>query len=138
MCPQFADLMEKVNGVNTYEIALAIAAGARPTLRNGEGRFRAAASFVFRVFEDLRVRRVPDRAELAALRERFLGARLKVLCRPGHFLSEELQDGKSYRYAVLNLGGEGRDDLLARYEDAKRRLSFGFERVPRAARPRHG
>jgi len=24
MCPQFADLMEKVNGVNTYEIALAM------------------------------------------------------------------------------------------------------------------
>lgn len=27
MCPQFVDLIEKVNGINTYEFALAIAAG---------------------------------------------------------------------------------------------------------------
>lgn len=132
MCPQFADLMEKVNGVNTYEIALAIAAGVRPTLRHENARFRAAASFVFRLFEDRRVVRVPERTELAAFHERFPDARFKVLCRPGHFLSEELQDGKSYRYAILNLGGDDRDDLLARWAEAKRYLSFAFEHGPQA------
>lgn len=126
MCPQFADLMEKVNGVNTYDIALAIAAGDRPNLQREVGPYAAAASFVLRRFDDAVVRRVPDAAELERFRERFPDARLKVLCREGHRLSEELQDGKSYRYAVLNLGGESRSDLEARRAEAVRQLSFEF------------
>src|SRR5207248_2696609 len=49
MCPQFADLMEKVNGVNTYEVLLDIAAGRRPALRRANARYRAAASLVPRL-----------------------------------------------------------------------------------------
>lgn len=131
MCPQFADLMEKVNGVNTYEIALAIAAGQRPQVRREGARFRAAASLVPRLFADQVVRRVPDAADLARLRERFPDARVKVLCRPGRRLGEELQDGVSFRYAVLNLGGESRAHVLARYAEAMRELPFAFE--PHAA-----
>ena len=132
MCPQFADLMEKVNGVNTYEIALDIAAGRRPTLRRPNAKYRAAASLVARLFDDRLVRRVPSLDELARFAERFPDARLKVLCREGHRLSDELQDGKSYRYALVNLGGESRGDVLARYEDAMRQLPFTF------ASPRSG
>lgn len=130
MCPQFADLMEKVNGVNTYEIALAIAAGCRPPLRRAGRRHRAAISFALRLFEDRLVSRVPNRDDLAVFQSRFPDARLKVLCRKGHRLSEELQDGKSYRYAVLNMGGESRADVLARCEEALRHLPFAFEAVP--------
>lgn len=42
-------------------------------------------------------------------------------------LSEEQQDGKSYCYAVLNLGGKSRADTLARCEEALRHLPFAFE-----------
>ena len=64
MCPQFADLMEKVNGVNTYEIALAIAAGVRPVVRRRDAAYTAAVSYVLRLFEDKIVRKVPSVDEL--------------------------------------------------------------------------
>lgn len=127
MCPQFADMMEKVNGVNTYRIALDIAAGVQPTICDASGRYPFAASFALRLFQDARVLRVPDPEELAEFHERFPDARLKVLCRPEHRLSDELQDGKSYRYAVLNIGGDSRSDLLLQRDRALERLSFGFE-----------
>ena len=127
MCPQFADLMEKVNGVNTYEIALAIAAGIRPVLHRASRRYRVATSFALRVFEDQWVARTPNHAELAAFHSRFPDARLKVLCQEGRRLAEELQDGNSYRYAVLNLGGDSRADTRARCEQALRQLPFVFE-----------
>lgn len=126
MCPQFADLMEKVNGVNTYEIALDVAAGRRPAVRRPHAPFAFAASLVPRLFEDRRVLRVPDRADIERLLARFPDARLKVLCRVGHRLSEELQDGKSFRYAVLNLGGADREDVLERYREAMDLLPFEF------------
>lgn len=129
MCPQFADLMEKVNGVNTYEIALAIAAGQRPVVRRPGAAFAAAASIVGRVFEDRVARRVPGETELARLRERFPDARLKVLCREGRRLSEELQDGNSFRYALMNLGGGSREHIASRYEEAIRGLHFELEAV---------
>jgi hypothetical protein len=134
MCPQFADLMEKVNGINTYEIALDIAAGRRPTLASDSARYGAAASLVSRTFEDKLVKRVPTRDELIRFGERFPDARLKILCREGHRLSEELQDGKSYRYALLHLGGESREHVLARYAEALRSLDFGLDRVVSPAR----
>ena len=129
MCPQFADLMEKVNGVNTYEIALSIAAGRRPVVRREGARFAAAASIVGRVFVDCVPRRVPGPAELERLRERFPDARLKILCREGHRLSEELQDGNSFRYALLNLGGDSREHIAARHEQAMRLLRFDLQPV---------
>jgi len=129
MCPQFADLMEKVNGVNTYEILLAIAAGRRPVVRRPGAAFAAAASVVGRVFEDCIVRRVPGDAELHALARGFPDARLKVLCRGGQRLSEELQDGRSFRYALLNVGGDSREHIAARYAKAMRGLRFDLEPV---------
>ncbi len=115
MSPQFADLMEKVNGVNTYEIALAIAAGVRPRIHRPSPQYRVAASCVMRLFEDKKVARVPSPEEVAAFQARFPDARLKVLCREEHHLSDELQDGRSYRYAILNLGGQSARDLAVRY-----------------------
>jgi len=62
---QFAELMEKVNVVNTYEIALSIAAGRRPAIRRRarERRYGAATSFALRLFKDQVVTRVPDEGE---------------------------------------------------------------------------
>jgi biotin carboxylase len=129
MCPQFADLMEKVNGVNTYEIGLSIAAGIRPILHREDRAYRAASSFVLRLFEDQLVTRVPNQKEMSAFAMRFPDARLKILCSEGHRLSQELQGGKSFRYAVLNLGGLNRANALERCQQALQHLPFGFEAV---------
>jgi hypothetical protein len=58
------------------------------------------------------------------VRERFPDARLKVLCREGHRLSEELQDGNSFRYALLHLGGDDRKHIAERHAAAMRELPF--------------
>ena len=132
MCPQFADLMEKVNGVNSFEIALAIAAGLRPKIHRPNPQYCVAASFVLRLFADMSVARVPSPAELAAFQGRFPDARLKVLCREGQCLSDELQDGNSFRYAVLNLGGNSVGHLAERFAEAMDCLSFDFAPVQTA------
>ena len=71
MCGQFADLYEKVNGVNSYEIALAIATGKEPPPPARRGAFACAASIPLRIFEPARVASAPDAATLADLERRF-------------------------------------------------------------------
>ena len=128
MVGQFADLMEMVTGTNTYEVLLAVAAGARPAPRPGSGRFGVAASFPLRAFEDRRVLRVPGPARLAEVRRKHPVSVVKVYCRPGHWLSEEGQsDGLTHRYGVVNMGGQRHESLLAEFAAVEGALGFSFD-----------
>jgi hypothetical protein len=124
MSYQFADLYERVDGMNTYEAQLALAVGRPVPWRRRSGWDGAVASFVMRRFSDARVTRVPSGEELARVKERFPGTVIQVLCAPGERLSEHDQDVGSYRYCIVNLGAPTREELLARYEQVERMLPF--------------
>lgn len=124
MCSQFADLMEKLHGVNTYEIQLDLALGRKPTFTRNAGRDKIAASFVSRVFQDALVTRIPISDEIAQITKAFPGIRVEVLAKKGHFLSDEPQDANSFRYLILNLGAESREVLEEKLLQAKKLTVF--------------
>jgi hypothetical protein len=130
MCGQFADLYQKVDGVNSYEIALQIAAGERPVRRRGEGAYRVAASFPLRVFGPARVERAPGAADVAAAESLFPGSLVWLECETGQRLDdlESLEDGASTRFGVVNVGASDRESLQERFEAIQARL--GFRIVP--------
>lgn len=127
MASQFADLYEKVDGFNSYEILLDLALGRPPVLRSRQGRHRMAASCVLRTFADRRVVRVPSDADVAAVVSQYPDARVEVLAVPGRTLSEEMQDSESYRYGIVSLGGTDIDHILARFSECERALGFVLE-----------
>ncbi len=130
MAGQFADLYEKVDGVNGYEVALALAVGEEPPLRRGEGRYRVAASAPLRVFEPVRAVRVPNAEDVARAEALYPGTMVWVECRAGDELADfrRFEDGASSRYGVINLGAPDRaslDERLACIRDC-----LGFEFAP--------
>jgi biotin carboxylase len=129
ICGQFADLYQKVDGTNGYEVALALALGERPRVRRGEGPYRAAASFPLRVFEPCRVRCAPGPVEIAAAERALPHALVWSECAAGQELAdfEAGEDGASHRYAVVNLGGASREELDARLAEIAGRLAFAME-----------
>ncbi len=135
MSSQFADLFEKVDGINTYALLLDLATGRQPLLPAArEGVHGCASSLALRSFVNLRTRSVPSAVDLAAVRSAFPDVRVEVLTRPGRTLGQELQDGHSYRYALINAGGNDEADLDARLRSCIARLPFRFE--PTGRRPR--
>jgi biotin carboxylase len=135
MASQFADLYEKVDGTNSFAVLLDIAQGKTPRFtRQGECGF--AASCVLRSFEDYRVVAVPNDDAIARLAQLYPGIRVELHATPGRKLSDEFQDGKSYRYGVLNLGGRDRADVLEQFAACRERL--GIELVPLAAHEQGG
>lgn len=125
ICGQFADLYQKVDGTNSYEIALELCTGSRPRWTPHRGRYAAAASFPLRVFEPSRVQVAPGDADAAAAEALFAETLVWRECRAGDELSDfGGEDGASQRYAVINLGGANRGDLERRCAAVEQRLGF--------------
>jgi hypothetical protein len=70
------------------------------------------------------------------VRAAYPDVRIEILATPGRRLSQELQDGTSFRYGIVTLGGSGRRDILAKLQEIKACLTFEFAPVPSAAAPR--
>lgn len=131
MVGQFADLMEKINGTNTYEIMLALAAGERPVVKKRKGKFKVAASFVLRSFEDRKVVRLPDPKQICEIKRLFPETLVHSFYEEGDRMSdyEHMDDVESYSYAMINMGAQDRDSLLAAFDKVKKHLAFSFADV---------
>ncbi|MFL6649396.1 MAG: acetyl-CoA carboxylase biotin carboxylase subunit family protein [Sulfurifustaceae bacterium] len=134
---QFADLYEKVDGTNTYEVLLDLALGRRPAFRRRSGKHRFAASCVLRTFENATVAALPSAAEVARVQRLHPDVRVEILATQGRRLSQEMQDGESYRYGIISIGGRDREDILATLAECRSHLTFGLapiEEAPHRAR----
>ena len=128
MASQFADLYEKVDGTNSFAVLLDIAQGKTPRFTRRQGQYGFAASCVLRSFEDYLVAALPSDADLERLARLYPDIRVELHATVGRKLSDEFQDGKSYRYGVVNLGGRDLADVLEQF--AACRVRLGIELVP--------
>jgi ATP-grasp domain len=123
---QFPDLFEKVDGTSSYVPLLQIALGEKPDFPSGQGAFKLAASCVLRDFTDRRVLSVPTDEQIAELTRRFPDARIEISVSAGQLLSDIMQDGKSFRYGLINIGANSEAELDAKFELCKNALPFEF------------
>jgi hypothetical protein len=130
MASQFADLYEQVDGVNGYAIMLDIALGRAPRMRRRAGRHPMAASCVLRTFADQEILAQPSAEEVAKLAERHPGLRVEATGTVGGRLSDVMQDGNSFRYGLIHLGGRDRQDILQSLQECERHLTFGLRPAP--------
>lgn len=131
MCGQFADLYEKVDGINSYVLALELASGAQVRWEPRRGTFACAASVPLRLFEPARIVAVPDAAHLREVQRARPGTLLWAEVEAGQVLADfDREDGVSARYAVINLGAQSRAEL----DEAARALeaALGFRWTPLA------
>jgi biotin carboxylase len=129
MCGQFADLYQKVDGRSGYDVALSLAVGEPPPEKRPNPRFRVASSFPLRVFDPVRVVEAPTEERIAAVESEFEGTRIWSEVAQGDRLEdfESLEDGRSFRYAVVNLAARDRDGLFLRFEEVRQALGYRFD-----------
>lgn len=127
LASQLADLYLRVDGINPYRLLADLCSGEAPRLHASAGAFGAAASFVFRRFDGASLTRAPGPDHHSWLKERYPDARLMLYSKRGQGLRREMKWLGSHRYAVLNMGGAGRDDLEQRFRAVCRRFAFDPE-----------
>ena len=72
---------------------------------------------------------LPSADELEHVYRDYPDVRVEILAEEGMMLSQQLQDGRSYRYGLLNIGGRDREDIQGIFNDCMRRLTFILEPV---------
>ncbi|TMH60464.1 MAG: ATP-grasp domain-containing protein [Betaproteobacteria bacterium] len=130
LAAQFADLYEKVDGMNPYRVLADLAIGREPRWVRRAGRYGAAASFVFREFDGA-IKVAPSRAEIRWLQAAHPDICLQTFIKHGASRGREMKWLGSYRYATVNIGGRNREDLFRRYDSVCSNLAF--ERPARLA-----
>ena len=132
MCGQFADLMELVNGVNSYELLCEVALGRRHVLGSSSGPFAVAASFPRRRFSAGLAASAPSVDHIARVRAQTSASLISVYYRTGERLADHGKqcDGASYRYATINVAADTRAQLAPLADHVEDLLGIRITSVP--------
>lgn len=123
---QFADLYQKVDGVNLFEDAIALATGQMPKQVRAAGPHDVAASFVLRKFPGQKVRSFPSRARYREVQEAHPDWRI-TLFRYEDQVRVLLDDPKSSLVGYFNIGAADQAELEARYAQVLDELGIVIE-----------
>lgn len=122
-----SDIFEKVDGASNHEIMLAMGLGEKPDFPFRKGKFKCAAKFYLRVFEDGVVTHVPTEKEIRRIQKLFPGTLIDVLVQEGDRLSElPGQDSYSYILGHLYMGARDTRDLRRKFTECRDLLPFRF------------
>lgn len=134
MCAQFSDLFEKVTGQNLYDVQLALCLGER-IRPSGPGQYHLATSYVFRSFARHDVLRMPSTERLESASTTYPDARIRIF-KPHHFggVGRVIEDRVSDRIAVVNVGGNTREELDTTVSGVVREIGLQFSRSSRVHR----
>jgi biotin carboxylase len=127
ICGQFGDLYAKVDGRNAYAVVPELKCGHPVDWPRGRGDFKFAASVPLRLFSPTVVEAAPDAARIAEVEAAYPGTLIWNEIHAGQACeSFVFEDGASFRYAVVNLGAQTREELAAKAAEIKRELGYRF------------
>jgi Carbamoyl-phosphate synthase L chain, ATP binding domain len=131
MASQFADLYLRVDGIDLYAMALALAHGRDPwLLPRIAATAQAATSAVYRVFDSAQptlqqtIPPMPSDAQLLDLQQQFPDHLLLTFPKTGGSTARDFKWLGSYRYGILHLGGQSDVDLKSRLDEASKLLRW--------------
>jgi Carbamoyl-phosphate synthase L chain, ATP binding domain len=131
MASQFADLYLRVDGVDLYAKALELAHGRNPwLLPRHMPTAHVATSAVYRVFDSAQpslqqtIPPMPTPAHTAALTQHFPDHLLLHFPKTGGSTARDFKWLGSYRYGILHLGGQNKEELKSHLETASRLLGW--------------
>lgn len=129
-CPLF----EMVDGSSHHQVMIDVALGERPRFPRRQGRYRLAAKFMRRTFQDGIVARMPSADDVRRLQDTFPEAMVRPVAEEGTRLSDlTMQDSYSFELADIFLGADSQKELRANYKKALEILDFRVSPLADAA-----
>ena len=122
------ELFALVDGFCNHKIAVDLALGRDPEPGHRQGKYRLAAKWHLRRFEDALVTRSPLPHEVREVEQAIPGTAIRVIAEKGDRLSGlHDQDSYSYKLANVYVGAASEEELADKYRRCAERLPFAFE-----------
>lgn len=121
-----AFLFDSVDGVANHKIQLGLALGKKPELpEKFSGKYKKAAKFMTRTFEDGFITKVPTYRELKKINKENKDIIIKPLVKEGTRLSQmTYQDSYSYELANIYIPAFDEKDLIEKYNKIISEINF--------------
>jgi biotin carboxylase len=125
-CPLF----QLVAGASHHEAAIGIAIGRRPEFPRHDGKYRHAAKFMLRRFEDGIVQSLASPEEVQRIEREHPGVLIKLAVDEGQRLSDlrpQDQDSYSYEVGVIFIGSQSLEQLREKYLEVLDALHLEYD-----------
>ncbi|WP_027370039.1 ATP-grasp domain-containing protein [Desulfovermiculus halophilus] len=123
-----SDLFAKVDGVSNHQIMLDVALNRDPWFPKRQGRYKVAGKFFLREYQDKLITAIPTRQDLDDIARRIPGTLIDIQGKVGMKLSEiPEQDSYSYATAFIYLGANSQQELVDKFQQCRKMLTFRFE-----------
>ena len=133
---QFAKTIEAVTGFDPLHLLCDLAVGEQPDQRPRAERTHAACcNFELHAFDDAFILETPTRSAYEEIRLKYPGVRVRNLIHENVNLSDFKHNPQSYRYCVLDVPGDNREEIMKKYEDVVVRLGYKFGAPSGESRP---
>ncbi len=127
---QFAKMIESVTGINMIEWLCDLSVGKEPREISEERKkqtYKYCYNFELRKFSDHEIVRTPMATNLEGLNRQYPEVAIKNLVYANTKLSDYKQNPNSFRYSILDVPGNSREEIMKKYEIIVDNLGYEFE-----------
>ncbi|MGM0451598.1 MAG: ATP-grasp domain-containing protein [Thermodesulfobacteriota bacterium] len=125
---QFAKTIEAVTGISPLYMLCDVATGKRPNLTpQAEHLFRYCYNFELHRFNDAKILQTPTKSVFDEIALQYPEVRVRNLIHENVNLSDFKHNPDSFRYCVLDVPGNSREEIMSKYNDVVGMLGYKFD-----------
>lgn len=129
---QFAKTIESVTGVDPLHMLCDIAVGRKPEQKVNmdiESEFQFCYNFELHAFSDARILHTPTQIVYDEVALKYPEVSIRNLIHENAHLSDFKHNPESYRYCIIDVPGNSREEIMLKYENVVTMLGYKFDIV---------
>jgi len=127
---QFAKTIKAVRGFDPLLWLCEVATGRKPTVdKDIKLAFKYCYNFELRKFKDKKIIKTPIKANLEEIKISYPEIEIRNIVKENTYLSDYKQNPASYRYCILDIPGNNREEIMNKFEQIKPMLGYQFEDI---------
>ncbi len=125
---QFARTIEAVTGISPLYMLCEVAVGKAPALTpQSEQLFNYCYNFELHRFSDAKVLQTPTKSVFNEIALNYPEVRIRNLIHENVNLSDFKHNPESFRYCIIDVPGNSRDEIMSKYHDVVEMLAYKFD-----------
>ncbi len=126
---QFAKTIQAVTGTDPLHLLCDVAVGERPFFTMDDPEFSCCYNFELHSFQDKYIKRTPLQSDYEEIKLIYPEVLIRNLVYEHTWLSDYKHNPDSYRYCIIDVPGNSREEIMDKYHHVISLLGYEFEKL---------